>query len=158
MESASRTSGPPHASSWATPPEFYADENVVTRSVRRLLTGLGYSIHTPWELYGARDAALGARDEDWLERVSQRQWAILGRDLKIYERRTELEAYEKARVQVFLLPGEGLAAELAHLVEINLVEICTITAGRQPGTWRLTKNGLEFYEITGKRRRWPRRL
>ena len=65
-------------------------------------------------------------------------------DLKIYERRTELEAYEKARVQVFLLAGEALAAELTRLVEINLVEICTTTAGRQPGTWRLTKSGLEL--------------
>jgi hypothetical protein len=33
------TSEPPHVSSWATPPEFYLDENTVTRSVRRLLTG-----------------------------------------------------------------------------------------------------------------------
>ncbi len=41
------TSEPPHASSWATPPEFYPDENIVTRSVCRLLTGLGYSVHTP---------------------------------------------------------------------------------------------------------------
>ena len=40
-ESASRKSGPPHASSLAAPPEFYADENTVTRSVRNLLTGLG---------------------------------------------------------------------------------------------------------------------
>jgi hypothetical protein len=31
----------------ATPPEFYADENTVTRSVRNLLTGLGYILHTP---------------------------------------------------------------------------------------------------------------
>jgi hypothetical protein len=60
-ESASKTSGPPHASSWATPPEFYADENSVTRSVCRLLRGLGYTVHTPAELYGSRDAALDAQ-------------------------------------------------------------------------------------------------
>jgi hypothetical protein len=41
MESASRRSGPPPASSLAAPPEFYADENTVTRSVRNLLTRLG---------------------------------------------------------------------------------------------------------------------
>jgi hypothetical protein len=53
-------------SSLAAPPEFYADENTVTRSVRSLLTGLGYILHSPAELYGSREAALGARDEDWL--------------------------------------------------------------------------------------------
>jgi hypothetical protein len=120
-ESASTTSRPPPASSWATPPEFYADENAVTRSVCRLLRGLGYTMHTPAELYGSRRAALGAADEDWLARVSRRRWIVLGRDLKIYERPYELEAYRRARVQVFLLPGEALAAELAHLVEVNLV-------------------------------------
>ena len=103
-------------------------------------------------MYGTREAALGAQDEDWLKRVGPRGWTILGRDLKIYERPTELEAYQRARVQVFLLPGQARAAELAHLVEVNLVQICTITASRRPGTWLLTKRGPELYEITGKRR------
>lgn len=39
------TSEPPPASSWAAPPEFYLDENSVTRMVRRLLTSLGYRVH-----------------------------------------------------------------------------------------------------------------
>ena len=106
----------------ATPPEFYADENTVTRSVCRLLRGLGYILHTPAELYGSREAALGAEDEDWLPKVGQRGWTVLGRDLKIYERPGELEAYRRARVQVFLLPGEALAAELSRLVEVNLAQ------------------------------------
>jgi len=33
----------------------------------------------------------------------------------------ELEAYRRARVQVFLLSGQARAAELAYLVEVNLV-------------------------------------
>jgi hypothetical protein len=53
------TSEPPHASSWATPPEFYLDENTVTRSVRRLLNELGYVVHTPAELFGSRERSLG---------------------------------------------------------------------------------------------------
>jgi hypothetical protein len=89
----------------AAPPEFYADENTVTRSVRSLLTGLGYILHSPAELYGSREAALGARDEDWLAQVGLRQWTVLGRDLKIYERPSELAAYRASRLQVFLLPG-----------------------------------------------------
>ena len=47
MESASRRPGPPPASSLAAPPEFYADENTFTRSVRRLLTRLGYVLRSP---------------------------------------------------------------------------------------------------------------
>ncbi len=146
-------SGPPHASSWATPPEFYADENVVTRSVRRLLGDLGYTVHTPWELFGSREAALGAHDEDWLKRVSHREWVVFGRDLKIYERPSELEAYRRARVQVFLLPGQARAAELTDLVAVSLASICVIANGRQPGTWRLTKNGPEPYGMPRTRAR-----
>lgn len=105
------TSGPPPASSWAAPPEFYTDENAGTRAVRRRLTGLGYVVHSPAELYGSREEALGARDEDWLARVGQRGWVVIGRDVKIYERPAELTAYLAAGVHVFLLPGEAKVAQ-----------------------------------------------
>jgi hypothetical protein len=36
---------------------------------------------------------LGARDEDWLAKVGRHRWTVLGRDLKIYERPSELAAY-----------------------------------------------------------------
>ncbi|MGH3199484.1 MAG: hypothetical protein ACRDNT_26985 [Streptosporangiaceae bacterium] len=152
-ESASTMSEPPPASSWATPPEFYADENSVTRSVRRRLKALGYTMHTPAELYGSHEAASGAADEDWLARVSGRGWIVLGRDLKIYERPYELEAYRRARVQVFLLPGEAIAAELVHLVEVNLAQMCAIASGRQPGSWRLTETGPLPYDTRGRPQR-----
>jgi PIN like domain len=141
------TSEPPPASSWATPPEFYTDENTVTRAVRRRLTSLGYIAHTPAELYGTWDDARGAADEDWLKRVAGRGWTIIGRDVKIYERPDELAAYKAARVQVFLLPGQAKSAELVQLIEINLLKICTITTLRQVGTWRLTKTGPEPYDV-----------
>lgn len=141
------TSEPPHASSWATPPEFYLDENTVTRSVRRLLTGLGYAVHTPAELFGSREASLGAADEEWLQRVTGRMWAVIGRDVKIYERPWELRAYRRARIQVFLLPGQALAAQLTHLVAVNLSEIGTVTSSRKIGTWHLTESGLAEYDV-----------
>jgi len=152
-ESASKTSGPPPASSWAAPPEFYADENVVTRSVCRLLRDLGYVVHTPAELYGTREAASGASDDDWLRRVGSRRWAVLNRDLKIFERPDELEAYRRARVHMFLLPGQATSAELRDLVAINLAEICSVATGSDPQTMRLTGHGLEVYGIPEKRRR-----
>lgn len=137
----------------ATPPEFYADENVVTRSVCRRLKQLGYVVHTPAELYGSREDASGALDEDWLLKVGQRKWTILGRDLKIYERPSELDAYRKARVQVFLLPGQATAAELLRLVEVNLAHMCAIAAIRQQGTWRLTESGPVPYDTRGRLQR-----
>jgi hypothetical protein len=152
MESASTTSGPPPASSLATPPEFYLDENTVTRSVRRRLEELGYTVHTPAELYGSREAALGAEDTDWLPRVGRYRWTVLGRDAKIYERPAELEAYRRARVHVFLLPGQALVVELVHLVEVNLAAICAVAPSRTPGTWRLTNAGPQPYPIPGRRR------
>jgi PIN like domain len=137
----------------AAPPEFYADENTVTRSVRNLLTGLGYILHTPAELYGSRDAALGARDEDWLAKVGHHRWTVLGRDLKIYERPSELAAYQASRLQVFLLPGQARASELVELVEVNLTQICAIASIRQPGTWRLTRSGPQPLTIMKKHQR-----
>jgi hypothetical protein len=139
----------------ATPPEFYLDENAVTRSVRRRLEELGYTVHTPARLYGNREAALGAEDTDWLPRVGRKRWTVIGRDAKIYERPAELEAYRHARVHVFLLPGQARVVELVHLVEVNLAPICAIAASRTPGTWRLTVPGPVPYEIPESRR--PRR-
>jgi PIN domain-containing protein len=143
------TSGPPPASSWAAAPEFYTDENSGTRAVRRLLVRLGYTVHTPAELYGSREAAEGAPDEDWLAKVGDRGWTVIGRDLKIYERPAERQAYLRARVHVFLLPGQALVAEMVHLIEVNLASMCTLASSRQPGTWRLTRTGPEPFEVAG---------
>jgi hypothetical protein len=136
----------------AAPPEFYLDENAVTQSVRRRLEELGYTVHTPAQLYRSREAALGAEDTDWLPRVGHNRWTIIGRDAKIYERPAELEAYRQARVHVFLLPGEARASELLRLVEINLAAMSAIASSRTPGTWRLTSTGPRPFEIGGKRR------
>ena len=144
-------SGPPPASSWAPPPEFYLDENAVTRSVRRRLEELGYRVHTPAELYGSREAALGAEDIDWLPRAGRERWTIIARDAKVRERPAEIAAYRRARVHVFLLPGEALTVDLLRLVETNLAAICAIAAARTPVTWRLTRTGPEEYRIPGRR-------
>jgi hypothetical protein len=136
----------------AAPPEFYLDENAGTRSVRRRLEELGYTVHTPARLYGSHEAAQGAKDTDWLVRVGHHRWTVIGRDAKIYERPAELDAYMLARVQVFLLPGQARVAQLIHLVEVNLAEVCAIAAGRTPGTWRLTLTGPQPYQIPSRRR------
>ncbi len=153
MESASKTSGPPHASSWAAPPEFYADENVVTKSVVRFLRDLGYVLHTPAELFGSRAEAQGTDDEVWLARVSPYGWACLSRDAKILKREDELEAYRRAQLHLFLLPGEATSATLTNLVSTCLADTCTAAVGRPAQCWKLTASGLTQFPIPPKRQR-----
>src|SRR4051812_30282741 len=69
--SPSTTSEPPLASSWAAPPEFYLDENLAGRTLAQALRGLGYVVHTPFELYKGRHKAEGTPDEVWLRDVGQ---------------------------------------------------------------------------------------
>jgi hypothetical protein len=106
-------------------------------------------VHTPAELFGSRQASSGAAEEEWLRRVAGRGCAIVGRDVKIYERPWELKAYRRARVRVFLLPGQALAAQLNHLVAVNLKDIGAITSGRKVGTWYLKESGPEEYDVAG---------
>ncbi len=136
------TSGPPHASSWAEPPEFYFDENVATPRLRKRLTELGYKVHTPAELFGSRLEALGRSDEEWLARIGERGWVAFSRDQKITERPHEIAAYRSARIHMFLLPGQATAVELVLLVELHLREICERATQRRPSIWKITRGRL----------------
>ncbi|GAA4527902.1 hypothetical protein AB0K05_01025 [Nonomuraea sp. NPDC049486] len=152
-ESPLRTSEPPPASSWATPPEFYLDENSVSRTIRRLLTGLGYRVHSPAELYGSRDQALGADDDDWLPKVGQRGWTVLATDFRIFERPHEYEAYLKAGVSVFLMPAESKIDERVELIAACLPSMCSAASQRGAGVWRLTTRGAEPYTAPAARKK-----
>ncbi|GAA0422485.1 hypothetical protein Acor_57940 [Acrocarpospora corrugata] len=161
-ESPPPTSGSPPASSWATPPEFYLDENSVTRRVRRFLLDLGYPVHTPAEWYGSREQSLGVNDEDWSPLVGARGWVVLASDIHIFEREHEYRAYLKAGVPVFLLPGQSRVAERVELVARNLAAMCAYASQRGPGVWRLTVRGPEEYrppaaKKRGKARGWRNR-
>ncbi|WP_440100891.1 hypothetical protein [Streptosporangium sp. H16] len=156
-ESPSTTSEPPPASSWATPPEFYLDENSVSRSVRKLLGGLGYQVHTPAELFGSRDEALGVPDERWLPLVGQRGWLVIACDIRIFERPHEYQAYLLAKVAVFLLPGESKIEERKELITRNLSAMCSEASQLRAGVWRLTPRGLEVYEPPATRKKRARR-
>lgn len=112
-------SAQPHASSWAAPPEFYIDENMAGRSVRRFIAGLGYTVHTPASVFGRTRLEQGLDDEDWLAVVGPKRWAVIGRDQRILDRPWELAAYLKAKVHMFLLPGEAKRDEILALLAHN---------------------------------------
>jgi PIN domain-containing protein len=153
----SPTSAPPRASSWAAPPEFYIDENTAGRSVRQLIAGLGYVVHTPASIFGRPRLQQGLDDQDWLPVVGKEGWAVIGRDWHILDRQLELAAYLNARVHMFLLPGEATRAEIIFLVEHNLAAICAKAVARQPDVYWMTPRGLVDYERRKARRNRRRR-
>jgi hypothetical protein len=151
-------SGPPLASSWAAAPtEFYLDENACGRTVRRRLVDLGYIVHTPGELFGSWNEARGTEDEDWLPLIGRHRWAVIGTDLKIFERPQELSAYRSAKINAFLLPGQSKVTERIALIDACLAEMCAKCAARQVDVWKMTNHGLERYPIPGGPRRSLRR-
>lgn len=148
----STTSGPPHASFWAEPPEFYIDENMAGRTVRRFITDLGYVVHTPAAVFGRSRLDEGLDDEDWLPVVGRSGWAVFGRDQHILDREMELQAYLAAKVHMFLLPGQATRAEITQVLRVTLRDVCTVAVARRANVYWLTPHGLVDYE----RRRYER--
>lgn len=131
------TSEPPHASSWAAPPEFYVDEGLVGKTLRRFFEDRGYTIHTPWKVFGSRHTAQGTADTAWLKRCGQERWAALGRDTKILERPEEVDELLRAKIHIFYYPGNATRSELLAVAAVTLVEVCTISSFSGGGAWRV---------------------
>ncbi|WP_167336144.1 hypothetical protein [Amycolatopsis alba] len=123
----------------------------MTRSVRRFLVGLGYPCHTPPEVFGTRAESLGAADTEWLGKIANTGWVVLNRDAKIMERPHELSAYRAAKVHMFYLPGEATRDHLLHLVEVNLQDVITYAANRNPDVWKITERGVERFPLKKRR-------
>jgi PIN like domain len=132
-----KRSEPPHAFSWAAPPEFYLDENLAGKTLRRLIQAYGYIVHTPSELYGARILAEGTADETWLRDVGARGWAAIGRDTTILKTPSELAAYKAAKIHMFLFHGNATRAELVDTVAATLSDICTHCMSGTASVWRV---------------------
>ncbi|GAT16318.1 hypothetical protein [Mycolicibacterium thermoresistibile] len=130
-------SEPPHASSWAAPPEFYLDENLAGKTLRRAIQRYGYVVHTPPELYGSREASEGIPDERWLRDVGKKGWAVIGRDTTILKTPSELAAYKAAKLHMFLFDGEANREQLVVAVTATLQEICTHCMNGTPSVWRV---------------------
>jgi len=148
-----KPSEPPLASSWAAPPEFYLDENAVTRTVRKLLLALGYRCHTPPEVFGTRAESLGVADTKWLGEIAGSGWVVLNRDAKIMERPEEMAAYRAAKIHMFYLPGMATRDHLKRLVEVNLHDVIMYATTRNPDVWRITDRGVEKFATRKARRR-----
>jgi hypothetical protein len=136
-ESPPTPSGPPSASSWAAPPEFYLDENIAGRTIARALRDLGYTVHTPPELYGTREAAEGTPDETWLADVSGHRWTVISRDTSILQRPAELAAYKAAKLHLVLFPGQATKEMLAQALHATLRDVCTASTRAAPGVSRV---------------------
>lgn len=131
------TSVPPHASSWAAPPEFYIDEGLVGKTLRRFYEDLGYTVHTPWKVFGSRHQAKGTADTTWLRRCGQSGWSALGRDTKILERPEEVATFRRVKIHIFYYPGNAKLDELLACAAATLVEVCTCASLAGGGAWRI---------------------
>ncbi|HTY33149.1 hypothetical protein [Mycobacterium sp.] len=127
----------PRASSWATPPEFYIDEGLVGKTLRRFFEDLGYTVHTPAKVFGSRHRAQGTPDEVWMARCGENRWAALARDTKIMQRPAEIAAFKAAKIHIFYYPGNARRDELVRAAEATLVDVCTYALRAGGGAWRI---------------------
>jgi PIN like domain len=119
------------------PPEFYLDENLAGKTLRRSIQAYGYEVHIPQELYGRKALAAGVSDERWLRDVGARGWAAIARDTTILKTPSELAAYRAARIHMFLFHGNATRAELVATVAATLREICAHCMSGTPSVWRV---------------------
>lgn len=116
------------------------------RSVRKVLTDLGYTVHTPTSVFGRERLVQGLRDEEWLPIVGSNGWVVFCRDQRILDRPAELQAYLGARVHMFLLPGMAARSEILLLLTENLADICTLATARKPNVYWLMRRRVVPYE------------
>lgn len=139
-------SEPPHASSLAAPPEFYIDENMAGRSVRRFISDLGYIVHSPASVFGKNRLDEGLDDEDWLPVVGAKGWVVFARDQNILKREVELRALLDAKVHMFLLPGDATRTQIIELLSVNLGHICAHATARRSDVYWLKRDGVIGYQ------------
>lgn len=116
------------------------------RSVRRFISDLGYAVHTPASVFGRARLEKGLDDADWLPVAGRNGWVVVGRDHHILDRQWELNAYLKAKVHMFLLPGQATRDEILALLTHNLAAVCASAMAREPSVYWLTSTGLVGYE------------
>jgi hypothetical protein len=130
------TSGPPLASCWAKPPEFFVDASLGGKTVTRRLRELGYTVHTLAEIFGSKDDASAQPDTAWLALVRGSGWVVLARDAAILRRPEELAALRAARVHFFLFEGQLTREEMLIRLDEHLSTIISIATSREPQvTW-----------------------
>ncbi|MFF0879837.1 PIN-like domain-containing protein [Micromonospora aurantiaca (nom. illeg.)] len=144
--STSTTPELPHASSWAAPPEFYIDENMHGRSLRRCIVDRGYQVHSPASVFTRERLEQGLTDEDWLPVIGEKGWVVFGRDQNILKRELELQAFLKAKVHMFLFPGDATRDHIIELVRLNLAQICALASARRPNVYWLRRDSVISYE------------
>ncbi|MCT1354160.1 hypothetical protein [Gordonia hongkongensis] len=105
--------------------------------MRRSIEDLGYIVHTPAAVYGTRAAAEGTPDERWLRDVGRNGWAAIGRDTTILVTPSELQAYKRARIHLFLFHGHATRQQLIDALHANLRDICTHCMSGTPSVWRV---------------------
>ncbi len=151
------TSGPPPASCWAKPPEFFVDAPLGGRTVTRYLRELGYTVHTLAELFGSKDDANAQPDTAWLALVRRTGWVVLARDAGILRRPEELAALCAARVHFFLFEGQLTREGMVSRLDDHLSTIISIATSREPQVTWIGKSSVRTVPLTGNKARTSKR-
>ncbi|BCB81271.1 hypothetical protein GCM10022251_62400 [Phytohabitans flavus] len=115
------------------------------RTVRRFISDLGYTVHTPASVFGRERLDRGLDDEEWLTLVGATGWVVFCRDQHILVRELELQAYLDAKIHMFLFPGEATRQQIVDLLATNLAEIGARAVARRPDVYWLTQMGVVDY-------------
>ena len=116
------------------------------RSLRRFIVSLGYQVHSPASVFTRERLEDGLADEDWLPVIGEKGWVVFGRDQYILKRELELQAFLKAKVHMFLFPGDAARDHIIELVRLNLSQICSMASARRPNVYWLRRDSVISYE------------
>nr|MDT0660797.1 hypothetical protein [Micromonospora sp. DSM 115978] len=110
------------------------------------MTNLGYTVHSPAEVFGRERLHQRVEDEEWLPIVGARGWVVFGRDQNILKREKELRAFLDAKIHMFLLPGNAERPQIVALLAANLHHICAYATARRTGVYWLMPDRVIDYE------------
>lgn len=129
------------------PLEIYVDRSLGQLIVPEALRGLGVTVRTEVEIFGAVSA--GVPDAVWLERAGREGWVVFTKDARIRYRVAEIGVLAANGVKAFVLSGGNLSGseQAQHFVR-NLNRILRACRQRGPFVYSVHARGIE--------RLWPK--
>jgi len=116
---------------------FFVDRSLGRKAVAERLRAAGARVeihddHLPQ----------GARDEEWLAYVGERNWVALTQDARIRYHELEFKALLRAKVRAFVLTAKGLRGEENAAIIVNALPAMVRFLTKHPGPFvaRIARN------------------
>lgn len=129
---------------------FFVDRSLGRKAVAERLRAAGARVeihddHLPQ----------GARDEEWLAYVGERNWVALTQDARIRYHELEFKALLRAKVRAFVLTAKGLRGEANAAIIVNALPAMLRFLAKHPGPFvaRIARNSkVEMLYASGGKR------